>query len=330
MKVLEIKTPLNPRILDPIVVGKGGLSVKFLYRLMWIGFLFMILAGCATREDIIILANRTSSLERNLYQFRDSNEETTTKLSRRIEQTEKKTDSQLQPVLQNQADSTIQFESLKAQIQILQGRIEALEHSQKKEQAQLSESLPKDLKDLQDRLQRLEKMPPPLPPPPTPPVPPTEPGSKPEKAKEITRDSKEDQKEVKEPVKEKEKAKTTPEEIYEEAAALLKKQAYEGAQKKYEDYLKKAPKGKKVEESRFGLAESLYGSKEYEEAILAYQKLIKSYPKSKFISEALYKQALSFIALKDTGSARLLLEKIIKEFPKSGRAKLAQKKLKSI
>jgi len=294
---------------------------------MWIGLLFMMLAGCATREDIIILANRTSSLERNLYQFRDSNEETTTKLSRRIEQTEKKMDSLLQPVLQNQADSTIQFESLKAQIQFLQGRIEALEHSQKKEQAQLSESLSKDLKDLQARLQRLEKPPPPSPPTSTTP---TEPGSKPEKAKEITREAKEDQKEVKEPVKEKEKVKTTPEEIYEEANALLKKQAYEGAKIKYEEYLKKAPKGNNIEEARFGLAESLYGTREYEEAILTYQKLIKSYPKSKFIPEALYKQALSFINLKDTGSARLLLEKIIKEFPKSGRAKLAQKKIKSL
>jgi len=307
--------------------------VKIVYRLMWIGLLSLVLTGCAARDDIIILANRTSTLERNLFQLRDSNEETKTAfqetksaLSRRLEQSEKKIDSQLQPVLQNQANSTIQFESLKAEIQILQGRIEVLEHSQKKERAQLTESLSKDLKDLQARLQLLEKPPPPPPPPPTP----IDSGAKPEKAKEITREAKEDQKGVKEPVKEKEKTKATPEEIYEDADALLKKQAYEGAKKKFEDYLKKAPKGNNVEEARFGLAESLYGVKEYEEAILAYQKLIKSYPKSKLIPEALYKQALSFINLKDTGSARLLLEKIIKEFPKSSRAKLAHKKLKAL
>lgn len=296
--------------------------MKIVYRLIGFGFLFIMLVGCATREDILILANRTSSLERNIYQIRDSNEEKTTKLSRRIEQTEKRMDSQLNPVLQNQADTGVQQEALKAQIQILQGRIETLEHNQKKEQTQLGDSLSKDIKDLQVRLQRLEKTsPPPLP---------SEPGLKPEKAKEITRESKEESKETKEPAKEKEKAKLSPEEIYKEADALLKKQAYEGAQKKYEEYLKTAPKGKYFEEARFGLAESLYGSKEYEEAILSYQKLVKSYPKSKHIPEALYKQALSFIHLKDTGSARLLLEKIIKEYPKSSRAKPAQQKLKSL
>ncbi|MCJ7833767.1 MAG: hypothetical protein MUQ20_05240, partial [Deltaproteobacteria bacterium] len=110
-----------------------------------------MLAGCAAREDIIILANRTSSLERNLYQIRDSNEETTTKLSRRIEQAEKKMDSQLHPVFQNQANAGVQQEALKAQIQILQGRIESLEHHQKKEQTHLGESLSKDIKDLQAR-----------------------------------------------------------------------------------------------------------------------------------------------------------------------------------
>ncbi len=287
----------------------------------------MVMAGCAARDDIVILANRTSSLERNLYQLRETNEESTKNLSKHIEQTEKKLGSQLQPILQNQADSTVQFEALKNQIQTLQGRIEVLEHSQKNEQITISETLSKELKDLQARLQRLEKLPAPPPPPPPPSATPDQ-GSKPEKAKEISREGKEDQKEVKEPIKE--KAKASPDQTYEEAEALLKKQGYAGAKKKYEDYLKMAPKGKYQEEARFGLGESLYGIKEYEEAILAYQKLIKSYPKSKFIPEALYKQALSFLSLKDTSSARLLLEKIVKDFPKSNRAKIAQKKLKSL
>lgn len=284
----------------------------------------MVLAGCATRDDIVILANRTSSLERNLVQVRDSQEENKTALSKKIDQSEKKIESQLLPILQNQADTTVQFESLKAQIQILQGRIESLEHNSKKEQIHLNDSLAKELKDLQARLQRLEK--PPSPPPP----PPADQGIKPEKPKEITPESKEDPKGGKDPVKEKEKPKPTAEEIYGEAEALLTKQAYEGAKKKYEEYLKMAPKGKYLEEARFGLAESLYGTKEYEEAILSFQKLIKSYPKNKHIPEALYKQALSFLSLKDTGSARLLLEKIIKDFPKSSQAKIAQKKLKSL
>ena len=304
--------------------------------------LFLFLIGCAGRDDVMILDSRASSLERQLNALRDSNEGLKATLSRRIEQAEKKMDSSLPPIHQNQADITAQIEALKTKIQTLQGRIEAFEYNQKRDQNRLSESLVKELKEFQARLQRLEHPPTPPPPPPAvpsaaaspalpPPSEPTEAGPKPEKAKEITRDAKEDQKENKEPAKEREKTtKGTPEELYGEAGALFKKKAFEGAQKKYEDYLKAAPKGKYVEPARFGLAESLYAQKDYEEAILNYQKLIKGFPKSPLIPEVLYKQALSFLALKDSGSARLLLEKIIKSYPKSAQAKLAQKKLKSL
>lgn len=292
--------------------------------------LFLFLIGCAGRDDVMILDSRTASLERQLNVLRESNEGTNTTLSRRIEQVEKKMDSLLKPVHQNQADITAQVEALKVHIQDLQGRIDAFEYKQSKEQNRLSESFVKELKELQSRLQRLEKPPPPPPPPPSASMAPAEPAAKAEKAPEITQDFKSDQKEVKEPAREKEKPKATADDIYEEAGALYKKKAFEGAQKKYEDYLKAAPKGKYVEPARFGLAESLYAQKGYEEAILAYQKLIKAYPKSKYVPEALYKQALSFISLKDPGSARLLLEKIVKSYPKTSQAKLAQKKLKSL
>jgi tol-pal system protein YbgF len=293
----------------------------------------IILGGCAAREDAIILDNRTSSLESQVYRLRESNEEMKSYMTRGMSQAEKKMDVALQPVHQAQANTTAQIEALKTQIQDLQGRIEAFEYRQKNEQNRLSETLVHDLKELQVRLQRLEKPPPPPPPPPSPAGPPAspspEPGIKPDKGKETIPVSKDDPKEAKEPAKEKPKPKATPEAVYEEAGALFKKQSFEEAQKKYEEYLKIAPKGKYVEEARFGLAESLFRGKDFEEAILTYQKLIKSFPKSSFIPEALYKQALSFLSLKDNGSARLLLEKIIKDFPKSGQAKQAKKKLKS-
>jgi tol-pal system protein YbgF len=279
--------------------------------------LFMVMAGCAARDDIVILANRTSTLERSLLQVRDTQEENKNALTKRMDQNEKKLESQIQPILQNQANSTVQQDALKVQIQILQGRIEALEYNQKKEQVHLSDSVNKELKDLQARLQRLEK-------PPPPPPSPADSGTKPEKSKEVTQEAKEEPKEAKET------GKVSSEEIFETAQGLLQKQAYGGAKKKFEEYFKVAPKGKYLEEARFGLAESLYGTKEYEEAILTYQKLIKSYPKSKHIPEALYKQALSFLNLKDTASARLLLEKIIKDYPKSEQAKKARAKLKTL
>ena len=147
----------------------------------------MVMAGCAARDDIVILANRTSTLERNLFQVRDAQEENKNALTKKMDQNEKKIESQIQPILQNQANTTAQQEALKVQIQILQGRIEALEHNQKKEQLHLSDSVTKEMKDLQARLQRLEK-------PPAPPPPPADSGTKPEKSKEVTQESKEEPK----------------------------------------------------------------------------------------------------------------------------------------
>jgi TolA-binding protein len=142
------------------------------------------------------------------------------------------------------ADMTAQVESLKVKIQSLQGRIEAFEYNQKKDQNRLSESLVKELKDLQARLQRLEHPQPPAPPPPavpsasappspSPPSAATEPGPKPEKAKEIPRDSKEDQK-----VGATEKNARAPEELLERP---FKKKAFE--EPKNKEYLKAALRG---------------------------------------------------------------------------------------
>jgi tol-pal system protein YbgF len=304
------------------------------YRFVLIA-LVLFLSGCATREDAIILDNRTASLERKISYMSNSNEDQMSNLSQRVEKMEKKLEATVQPMQQIQANSTTQIEALKTQIQDLRGRVEAMEYRVNKEQNRFSETMTHDLKDLQARLQRVEKLTLPS----TPPTPaggtqgtppPGEGVSKPEKAKEPGTAPKEEQKEVKETPKEKGKPKATPESSFAEAGALLKKQDYDGAQEKYEEYLKSSPKGKNVEEARFGLAECLYGKKDYEEAILSYQKLIKSFPKSKFIPEALYKQALSFINLKDTSSAKLLLGKIIKDYPKSSQANLAKKKLKSL
>jgi len=275
--------------------------------------------GCAAREDIIILANRTQALERNLNQLRDKTEDNQAALTQKMDQMEKRIGSQLQPVLRNQAEAASQVEALKVQLQSLQGRIEVLEHNQEKGRTQLTEAWNKEIKDLQARLQKMEKAAEAVPPPP-----PLEGAPKAEKFKEPAKEAKEEPRETKEATK------ATAGDPVEEGLTLLKKQSYEGAKKKFEEYLKNHPKGKRAEEAQFGLGEALYWMKENEEAILTYQKLIKAYPKSKYIPEALYKQALAFLRLKDQSSARLLLEKIVKEYPKSPQAKQAKSKLAAL
>jgi len=283
----------------------------------------MAIWGCAARDDVIVLDNRLYTMQRQIQQVQEDTDRLKKQLAGRTEQLEKKMEAAQRPLLENQASSLNEIEGLKARLQTLQGRLESLEFSQKKEAVPRAalDTLAKDIKDLQSRVQRLEQ-----PAAPTPPLA----SAKTEKEAEPVREAKETKEERAEE-KGPEKAKPpTPDELLQQARTASKKKNYEEAHKKYGEYLKQAPQGKKREEALFGLAESLGEMKEQEVAILAFQKLIKTYPKSPYVPEALLRQANLFLTLKDSASAKLILEKLIKEYPKSDQAQAARKKIKSL
>jgi TolA-binding protein len=141
--------------------------------------------GCAARDDVIVLDNRLYTLQRQIQQVRDDTEGMKKQLTSRTEQLEKKIDSAQQPLLENQASSLNELEGIKGRLQTLQGRMESLEFSQKKDTAPRAalETLSKELKELQARVQRLEQ--------------PGAPPAKAEKTAEPAKESKEDRTEEK-------------------------------------------------------------------------------------------------------------------------------------
>lgn len=292
-------------------------TVRYALVGLW---MLVLMGGCASREDTIVLENRLYTQQRQTQQFKEELGLLKNQLNTRADQIEKKMESGRQPLLENQASSLNEIETLKSRLQVVQGRLEALEYSQKKETNARTtlDSLTKDLKEVQQRLQRLEQSA-------SSGVVAAAEAAKAEQSKETVKEPKVERKE------EKEKARpASPEDLFEEAGEAYKQKHFEEARKKFDEYLKQSPKGKNREEAFFKMAESLYELKTYEESILVYQKLIKANPKGRLVPGALYKQALSFLQLKDSGSAKLLLEKIVKEYPKSEQAQTARKKLKTL
>jgi tol-pal system protein YbgF len=121
-------------------------------------------------------------------------------------------------------------------------------------------------------------------------------------------------------------------------AGDLYKDAYEdfvkgnlgGARRKFEAFLKQYPNTELSDNAQFWIGETYYQKKDYERAILEYEKAIVTYPEGDKISSALFKQALAFLELGDKTNGRNLLKRVIERYPQSDQAEMAKKKLETI
>ena len=92
-----------------------------------------LMGGCASREDTVVLENRLYNQQRQIQQFKEEMGLFKNQLNARAAQIEKKMESAQQPLLENQANSLSEIETVKSRLQAVQGRLEAMEHFQKKE-----------------------------------------------------------------------------------------------------------------------------------------------------------------------------------------------------
>jgi len=105
---------------------------------------------------------------------------------------------------------------------------------------------------------------------------------------------------------------------------------FDAAREGFSALIKRYPKSKHADNAQFWIGEIYYREKWYEKAILEYQKVIEKYAKGNKVAAALLKQGFSFYNLKDKANARLLLQELIKKYPKSKEAQIARKKLKGL
>jgi len=124
------------------------------------------------------------------------------------------------------------------------------------------------------------------------------------------------------------KAEVTPEQLYQKALELIRKEKkFAEGRKQLEEFTKKYPKHDLYVNALYWIGEAYYGEKKYEMAILQFQDVISKYSKHPKAPAAMLKQALAFNALGDSENARTTMQKLLEDYPDSDQAATAKKYL---
>lgn len=117
--------------------------------------------------------------------------------------------------------------------------------------------------------------------------------------------------------------------LYDEALAQFKARNYETAQVMWADFVKENPKSDLVPNALFWQGEAYYQMRQYPQAILSYQEVIAKHAQSNKYPAALLKQGISFITIGKEKAGKLQLNELIKKFPDSQEAQRARDFLKN-
>lgn len=266
---------------------------------------FFILSGCATHEDVLILDDRLAYLEQHYNAIETQNKQISSTMNS-LEKKKKETD---QGFRSQYANVRVMRDRLQEEIQLLNGKLEELDHLLKKHINSFSEMKTKlegNVVSNKNRLHQLEQY---L-------------GTEPS-GKSATGSAAKKGDGTK-------KTRRSKDELYNHAKESFDKGNYQVSLKGFQNFLAKYPKSKNADNAQFWIGEIHYREKWYEKAILEYQKVIEKYPKGNKVPSALLKQGLAFDKLGEKANAKLVLKELTRKFPKSNEAKIAQKKIKSL
>lgn len=220
----------------------------------------------------------------------------------------------------NQADFQAELDSVRVDLQSMQGRA-ADQTGANKELRQdlnlLRDELSLQLADLGERLARLEGSAPPgqpavTEPAPAPPVPPPTTAT-PAPA-------------VKTPPA---PAGESASELYDRALKKIREeQQFAAGRELMETFLKRYPNDPLAVNAAYWIGETYYAEKNYEKAILQFEDIIQKQGDHPKVASAMLKEALAFEATGDMTNGKLLLRRVIERFPLSAEAAKAKEKLK--
>lgn len=118
-------------------------------------------------------------------------------------------------------------------------------------------------------------------------------------------------------------------ELYSAGKQAFDNGQYETAREKFQEFLAKFSKSENADNAQFWIGEIYYREKWYTKAISEYQKVIENYPDGNKVPASLLKQGLSFYNLEEQYNARSFLQEVINRYPTSNEAKIARDKLKT-
>ena len=257
-----------------------------------------MLCGCAMHDDVVMLENRIALL----YNRNVKSEKYNKELKSRLEEKEQ--------ALRNQsAELHAMHDHLKAEMQIISGRIDETDYI-------LKQKLSDSDKITENRLERIE-------------------GIADLNKNRITRieqylNFESDENDLKIKSKPKSRQELPENELYTVSKQAFDAGDFETARKGFKNLINKFPKSTHADNAQFWIGEIYYSEKWYEKAILEYQKVIEKYPKGNKVPASLLKQGFAFLNLGDKANARLILKELVKNHSKSTEANIATKKLKKL
>ena len=263
---------------------------------------FVLLSGCALREDVYNLDNRLASLERRYSKAEGKNKQ----LDATVQGFSKISAGEDSKLRDQFARMRAELDSLRDEVRLLSGRFEENEYLFDSRINAFGESINK----MQTGFEGLEK------------------NVRSNKSR-ATRPA--GYPAVKSPpvIDRKPKKQSPANLIYEKAKKAFDKGNFKSAREGFASLLKLYPNSNNADNAQFWIGEVYYREKWFQKAILEYQKVIEKYPEGNKAKSALLKQGFAFLRLGDTANARLIFKKLIKKYPKSSESEIARNKLKA-
>ncbi len=261
----------------------------------------VILAGCATTQDFMVLDDRLADLEKE----RIKTDQEQQQLDSRIMNFSKIQESKDQDFMGQYASLHAEIKKLRSDVRLLRGRLDEIDFAIHKMNGSMAAveagmgRLDRTATGNTDRIKGLEQY--------------------------LGLEKDQGKRSATKPV-----VKSSENELYTRALNLYIQKKYEPARIGFKKLLKEFPRSKNADNAQFWIGETYYQEKWYEKAILEYEEVKKKYPKGNKMPAALLKQGLSFKQLGEKANARLILNELIRKYPKSKEAAIARKKLETL
>ena len=296
---------------------------------------FVIIFGCAHREDVITLDKRLSRVEilsKQLDKRTDGLEEKTASLDQQrqiskkeLEQNRSQLSSEIAKTEEFRKEENIKIrnqyaeiksvlEALREEVQSLKGRLEETEYMTQQKMARADQSSKENmikldrmaahLNQIDARIQYIEQY--------------------------LNLESAVNRSAVPAEAAPETEKKLTDKELYLKAKQAFDEGDFDGARAGFEKIINDFPKSENTDNAQFWIGEIFYREKWYEKAILEYQKVIEKYPNGNKVPASLLKQGFAFLSLGDKANARLILKELAKKYPETNEGKIAIQKLKEI